>query len=177
MLSLLGVHYHFRLTSVHYVKSTKQILAGVQPPTAFLVMPRFWRPLLLLHYIPKGNPLGPKLSWAISSSYRYELVAGIPWFDFSVGTYISRTCKCDFWPSAVIDNWISQLRPLATTFLSEFEPWFGKARGALLAPLRRWPDPAPTFQRPTLTPTSCTFHTAVISQTSDILHLQIRIFE
>ena len=24
MLSLLGVHYHFRLTSVHYVKSTKQ---------------------------------------------------------------------------------------------------------------------------------------------------------
>ena len=32
MLSLLGVHYHFSLTSVHYVKSTKQILTGVRPP-------------------------------------------------------------------------------------------------------------------------------------------------
>ena len=32
MLSLVGVHYHFRLTSVHFVKFTKQILAGVPPP-------------------------------------------------------------------------------------------------------------------------------------------------
>ena len=38
MLSLLGVHYHFRMTSVHYVKSTKQIMAGVRPP-----LPPFWQ--------------------------------------------------------------------------------------------------------------------------------------
>ena len=39
--SLLGVHYHFKLASVHYDKYTKQILAGVRPP--FLAMPRFSR--------------------------------------------------------------------------------------------------------------------------------------
>ena len=35
MFSLLGVHYYFRLTSVYYVKSTKQILAGVRPPPSW----------------------------------------------------------------------------------------------------------------------------------------------
>ena len=30
-LSLLGIHYHFKLAFVHYVKSTKKILAGVRP--------------------------------------------------------------------------------------------------------------------------------------------------
>ena len=32
MVLLLGVHYYFRLTPVYYVKSTKQVLAGVRPP-------------------------------------------------------------------------------------------------------------------------------------------------
>ena len=36
MFSLLGVHYYFRLTPVYYVKSTKQILAGVRPPLPLL---------------------------------------------------------------------------------------------------------------------------------------------
>ena len=40
-LSLMGVHYHFKLTSVHYVKSTKKILAGVRTPSPFLAMPGF----------------------------------------------------------------------------------------------------------------------------------------
>ena len=35
MLSLLGVYYHFRLTSVHYVKSTKKSWQGADPPPLF----------------------------------------------------------------------------------------------------------------------------------------------
>ena len=32
----VGVHHHFKLTSVHCVKSTKKILAGVRPPLPLL---------------------------------------------------------------------------------------------------------------------------------------------
>ena len=31
-LLLLGIHYHFKLASVHHVKFTQKILAGVSPP-------------------------------------------------------------------------------------------------------------------------------------------------
>ena len=42
-LSLLGVHYQFKLTSVHYVKSNKKILAGVKPPLPLLGNARILR--------------------------------------------------------------------------------------------------------------------------------------
>lgn len=43
MLSLWEVHYHVRLTSVYYVKSTKKSWKGSAPP--YLAMPIFWERL------------------------------------------------------------------------------------------------------------------------------------
>ena len=45
-LSLLWVHYHFRLAFVHFIKSTKKSWHGSDPPP-FLGVPGFWQCLSL----------------------------------------------------------------------------------------------------------------------------------
>ena len=66
MFSLLGVHYYFRLTSVYYVKSTKQILAGVRPPSPLFGNAKILTgPVIALN--PQGDSTWPKafLSYCI----------------------------------------------------------------------------------------------------------------
>ena len=55
MLSLLGVHYHFRLTSLHYLKSTKQ---GSDP------RPPFWQ----CQDFESAYSANPSLIWPMSRS-------------------------------------------------------------------------------------------------------------
>ena len=63
-----GQIYHFRLALVHFIKSTRKILAWVRPLPPFLAMPRFRKRLLLkvLPYwqlpegvVPGGPPVVP----------------------------------------------------------------------------------------------------------------------